>query len=282
MGSRVLMNEHAQIVQYLSSIQGPGLYKISEITSHVFLGAWQISEEWGTLKSHGIKAILTLEEQDRDPKVLQRYKKLGIRNLHIRVDDNPRVHIIDHFDATYDFIHSAVSAQQAILVHCQAGVSRSATVIIAYYLRRLYAISFKKSVENTYIMIDLERFLLRGVVEMVKGSRACIKPNAGFVMQLILYELRLKKPYRQQVAMEAMEYGREIMEKRRNEMEESGANEDNYYEAEDREYTMEEYLDEIFRVSHPESRGLEEPHSALLPTDSLDELPELLGAVRLA
>lgn len=51
----------------------------------------------------------------------------------IRVADSEDENLLDHFDQTNRFIETARQTGR-ILVHCMAGVSRSATVVIAYLI----------------------------------------------------------------------------------------------------------------------------------------------------
>ena len=60
-----------------------------------------------------------------------------------------------------------------VLIHCAAGVSRSASFTIAYFMKA------KKMNYKT-------AFLL------VKKGRLCVQPNEGFVQQLLEYEKQLE------------------------------------------------------------------------------------------
>ena len=59
-----------------------------------------------------------------------------------------------------------------VLVHCVGGVSRSASVCIAYLMRS-------------------KRMSLREAYDYVKGKRSCIAPNINFMGQLLQYEGKL-------------------------------------------------------------------------------------------
>ena len=67
-------------------------------------------------------------------------------------------------EGTY-IIHAAVDAGESILVHCQAGVSRSATMVAAY-------------------LIKYFDFSVSAAVDMVKAARPIANPNEGFMRQL--------------------------------------------------------------------------------------------------
>lgn len=72
------------------------------------------------LKKHDIQAILSIqlyELPDEPRKSVQSYK-------HIKLQDRPDVNIAEHFDEAIRFIDE----NKRTLVHCQAGISRSATL----------------------------------------------------------------------------------------------------------------------------------------------------------
>ena len=72
-----------------------------------------------------------------------------------------------------DKIHSVLGKGGTILIYCRAGMSRSATLCIAYFMRH-----HNMSMEEAF--------------QFVKQRRPIIHPNAGFVRQLRIYEDKLK------------------------------------------------------------------------------------------
>ncbi|XP_042219922.1 dual specificity protein phosphatase 19-like [Homarus americanus] len=88
------------------------------------------------------------------------------------VYDVPGCRIIDIFDECCDYIHTAVVSGGCVLIHCNAGVSRSASIVIAYLMRH-YGMSFDEA------------------FKFVKSKRSFIRPNAGFIDQLKEYETKL-------------------------------------------------------------------------------------------
>jgi len=76
--------------------------------------------------------------------------------------------IASYFKETYDFIESS----DKIFIHCAAGVSRSAAILIAYLMKK-----------NKKRYVDM--------FNLVKEKRSCINPNPKFVEDLKKYEVVL-------------------------------------------------------------------------------------------
>ena len=90
----------------------------------------------------------------------------GIVYKKIEVLDVPSTDLRPYFAETNKFIKDALDSENGrILVHCRAGVSRSASAIISYLISErglTYAEAFK----------------------VTKAQRPIIKPNSGFELQL--------------------------------------------------------------------------------------------------
>ncbi|XP_014097146.3 dual specificity protein phosphatase 19 [Bactrocera oleae] len=67
--------------------------------------------------------------------------------------------------AANQFINDAESSRGRVLVHCNAGVSRAASIVIAY-------------------LILVRGMLFDDAYALVKSKRECIQPNVGFIKQL--------------------------------------------------------------------------------------------------
>ena len=68
-------------------------------------------------------------------------------------------------------------AGERVLVHCKMGVSRSASVVIAYAMKA-YEWSLQQALEH------------------VKSKRSCVHPNDEFMKQLEMYEVGECDAYR--------------------------------------------------------------------------------------
>jgi dual specificity phosphatase 12 len=52
------------------------------------------------------------------------------------VVDNDRADILHHFEECIEFIETILAENEKVLVHCHAGVSRSATIVCAYLMKK--------------------------------------------------------------------------------------------------------------------------------------------------
>ncbi|XP_004473618.1 dual specificity protein phosphatase 21 [Dasypus novemcinctus] len=96
----------------------------------------------------------------------------NIQYVQVPVADTPSSCLYDFFDPIADHIHSVEMRQGRTLLHCVAGVSRSAALCLAY-LMKYHAMS----------LLDAHTW--------TKACRPVIRPNNGFWEQLIHYELKL-------------------------------------------------------------------------------------------
>lgn len=87
----------------------------------------------------------------------------------INVLDEVTSDLLSHMDDCFLFIQEAVDAGGAALVHCQAGRSRSATVITAYLMKR-YQLGFTEAYHR------------------LRSVKQDVQVNSGFEEQLCLYE----------------------------------------------------------------------------------------------
>jgi hypothetical protein len=136
-----------------------------------------------THRNEIIRGHLWIGEQSTDGSKFDAIVSLGCQDTtyhthpniayhRIVVQDSRYADLSRHFDAACDFIH-AYRAKR-VLVHCQAGISRSATICIAYLMKH-----FGLFLDAAYMA--------------VKGARKIICPNIGFMKQLIEYERQLSK-----------------------------------------------------------------------------------------
>jgi len=92
--------------------------------------------------------------------------------LTIDEDDRPDSDMIQYFNIAFRFI-DRYSKHNGVLVHCMAGVSRSATVVIAYIMKKLGLSCTEAS-------------------KFVQDRHPIADPNIGFMYQLEYYEKQLR------------------------------------------------------------------------------------------
>ena len=137
---------------------------MNKITDKVYLGDCDGADDEENIKRNNIKRVLSCMG-DLSPK----YKDKSIIQKIIEVDDFPETNIIQYFKDSIKFIEES----DKVFVHCFAGVSRSATLVIAYFMWK-NKISYNES------------------FELVKKNRR-IGPNMGFRNQLLIFEKKLKE-----------------------------------------------------------------------------------------
>lgn len=116
-----------QSVKANAAIRYPG----EIIPGLLYLGNWEHAENFSALKDLGIKRIISIHN---NPENLQVPK--GFQHLKMTVADVHTQDITPYFNPSYDYIEEARASNSGVLVHCGAGVSRSASLCIAYLMRR--------------------------------------------------------------------------------------------------------------------------------------------------
>ena len=140
--------------------------EMDEITSNLYLGNKASSKDIKKLKELGIKKVLSIIDFS-SPKYSE---EDNIIHKKISVSDTFTQNIIKYFGECLNFI----KGEEKILVHCVAGSSRSATIVIAYIMW-----SKKMNFSKAF--------------NFVKDKRPIIYPNTGFVEQLKMFEKELIK-----------------------------------------------------------------------------------------
>lgn len=97
----------------------------------------------------------------------------GVRSCkHLPASDSCHQNLKQFFDDAFRFLDEAHASGGRVLVHCQAGVSRSPTITVAYLMRHL-----------RLPLVDAYRYL--------KAKRPIISPNLNFMGQLMELEQKL-------------------------------------------------------------------------------------------
>ena len=102
---------------------------LNEIIEGLFLGDHAASEASYLLKRHGITHILSVGS-GLYPRFPKKFTYKWVSEL-----DSPNANLRQHFSSCHEFINNAFAAGGRILVHCYAGVSRSATIVISWLMK---------------------------------------------------------------------------------------------------------------------------------------------------
>ncbi|KAI9008556.1 hypothetical protein DFJ74DRAFT_359913 [Hyaloraphidium curvatum] len=116
----------------------------------------------------------------------------GIDYIDLEIDDAVGVHIGGLFDSVCEIIANRVSRGINVLVHCHAGVSRSATIVLAYLLMQSSGRYGIGPVCECHPESDHAIFRsLRSAFYYVFVRRPIVRPNEGFCKQLQSLEMAL-------------------------------------------------------------------------------------------
>jgi len=142
---------------------------IHDIVKGLYLSGMSVLQGDGKeVEKLGITAVLSLTDftMGRLPGCVKQHER-------IHVADSLSADLTPHFKTCVEFIHRAISSGQKVLVHCVAGVSRSASICIAYLM--------------THHQLSLE-----DARKLVKKQRPCTRPNESFISQLEEYSKTFK------------------------------------------------------------------------------------------
>jgi len=138
-------------------------YGPTEILPHIYLGSEMNARKNDILLNLGITHILNVAEE------IKPGKESLFKRLHVKLKDIPEENI--DFEEIFKFI-DGMTPSDKILIHCMAGISRSATIVIGYIMR-------------------LNNWDAATSIAFVKQKRREINPNLGFLSQLLQYEIKL-------------------------------------------------------------------------------------------
>jgi len=144
----------------------------SQILPYLYLGGEICSTDLSVLKNLNIKRIINVTSTSKN--LFENNSENKVEYLRVAIEDSYDSQIGTHFAKCTEFIDSAKNEKSSILVHCQAGLSRSPTIVIAYIMQTM-SLSLDDS------------------LTFVKERRPVIRPNAFFMSQLFNLEEKLEK-----------------------------------------------------------------------------------------
>lgn len=124
------------------------------ISNHVYIGSQDCAVD-DILKCYDIRSVLSLGVN---------VGVCDVEHKFIQCLDLPETDIVPVVKECLPFINAAVARERNVLIHCNAGVSRTSMVAIAY-------------LQSTGLEYHC-------AYSLVKSKRPAVQPNAGFVRQL--------------------------------------------------------------------------------------------------
>ncbi|CAG2173826.1 unnamed protein product [Oppiella nova] len=167
----LIENKAAKGANTLTSLSQPCMpisnHGPTRILPFLYLGSQQDALNKDTLRDHNIQYELNVSTSCPKPEFIS-----DSHFLRIAVNDNYNENLLPYFPKAFSFLDKVRESGGCAIVHCLAGISRSATVAISYVMRHLCMSS-----DDAY--------------RYVKSKRATISPNFNFLGQLLEYEKQL-------------------------------------------------------------------------------------------
>ncbi|XP_051480172.1 dual specificity protein phosphatase 19 isoform X1 [Apus apus] len=141
--------------------------QVGVVKPWLLLGSQDAAHDLETMKKHKVTSHVThvlnvaygVQNAFLDDFI---YKSISILDL-------PETDITSYFPECFDFIEKAKIQDGVVLVHCNAGVSRAAAIVIGF-------------------LMNSERLSFARAYSLVKNARPAACPNPGFVEQLHKYQ----------------------------------------------------------------------------------------------
>merc|ERR1712110_366077 len=136
----------------------------TKITDRIYITDASQATNQEFLKNNQITAIITLSVHRLPTRITALLKDYKF----VEIADNCKSNIQLYFNDCIDFINKNIKNGK-VLVHCDAGISRSATIVIAYLMKT-------------------NNWSWREACDFVQERRSCIAPNFSFIGQLLNFE----------------------------------------------------------------------------------------------
>ena len=131
----------------------------------LFLGNLGNAQDRVALQKSGIRQVVTLMPPSYEDRISVPH---GIRHHYESIEDHPDADIGKAYEHVSEVIDRSIKQGEPVLVHCERGISRSATIVIAYL--------FLKKRDGFPTIMNSQ--------EYVYQRRSIINPNLGFQIWL--------------------------------------------------------------------------------------------------
>ena len=140
-------------------------------TGGLWLGNLAAAENVSDLKEKNIGYVLSVIDGISMENLYKRYEQNGILYKHIVIHDSMAANQYEHFEEAVEFIQNGLKTSN-VYVHCFMGVSRSASMVIAY-------------------QISTRKKKYGEILNFVKGKRPIVGPNYNFVKMLRKWDAKI-------------------------------------------------------------------------------------------
>ncbi|XP_062580889.1 dual specificity protein phosphatase 3-like [Saccostrea cucullata] len=148
----------------------------NEVFPGILLGNYYIAKNTEELKRKRVTHVVNCAQGSKFNQINtdeEYFSGTDIKFLGIKATDTPRFPINQHFQSTADFIDEALKEKGTVYVHCQSGMSRSGSIVLAYLM-----------IKKGMTVMD--------AVKHVRDKRE-IFPNDGFLKQLCELDQELQQ-----------------------------------------------------------------------------------------
>ncbi|KAF8768476.1 Dual specificity protein phosphatase 22 like protein [Argiope bruennichi] len=156
---------------------------MNKVLPGLYLGSFRDGKDSEQLRNNDITHIVSIHDTAKEVVEDKKY-------LCIRVPDSPEENLSKYFSKCNDFIHDARLSGGNVLVHCLAGVSRSATIAAAY-------------------IMSVTTLTCKDALKVVRGARKIANPNYGFHSQLKEYESYILTAERKRLKLKFPDFNQE-------------------------------------------------------------------------
>ncbi len=136
--------------------------QVGRVLDWLSVASQDVAADADLLRRHSISRILNVAAG------IELAPYPGFIYCHAPVLDLPEEPLADVLPRCFEFLDQAVDDGAGVLVHCNAGVSRSVSVVVAYLMSR-------------------RRMPFQEALDAVRAVRPAAKPNDGFLRQLKNY-----------------------------------------------------------------------------------------------
>lgn len=156
-----------------ASLRWAGVFDADEVAPGLWLGSSHAAHDVAGLRARGVVGVVSAVDDD-----LHAFAGgdglSGVGRVRVRAKDDGTYRMAQHFDEVAAFVdkHARQEGGGAVLVHCRRGVSRSATLVAAYLMRR-------------------DGIGASAAMARVRAARPRAAPIPSFVDELRAYEISL-------------------------------------------------------------------------------------------